>query len=61
MAWRISDGTGNTAHAKTHLAAGGAIGVQHRPPSNFGNIVVIGNIGAFASRRCDQRSGHGVG
>ena len=48
FALAVSGGSGNTAHAKTHLAAGGATSSFDGPPSNFGNIVVIGNIGAFA-------------
>ncbi len=53
LAVAISDGNSNTAHAKTHLAAGGAnVGTNDDVGSlgtGSGNVVVIGNIGAFAA------------
>ena len=44
----IGSATSNLAHANVHLAAGGANEFSTGAPSNFGNIVVIGQIGAFA-------------
>jgi hypothetical protein len=40
--------TSDQAHANVHLAAGGATEFGTGAPSNFGNVVVLGNIGAFA-------------
>jgi hypothetical protein len=54
LAVAISEGNSNTAHAKTHLAGGGATEFGFGPPSSFGNIVVIGNIGAFAAADASQ-------
>ncbi len=48
VAKAIGNSTDNRAHANVHFAAGGATEFGTGAPSNFGNIVVLGNIGAFA-------------